>query len=138
MKIDLDNPFTGITECIAHCPPNHMDEDCEHCMVEFNAKKAIVDRLGEDAQTDLKRLALEGMQFPPEFITNMRLELLIESMLQDRNRLHFETEIGRRMTLAIIDAKQQLTRAKLTAPGPMGQHPSQMGPALQVVRGKHK
>lgn len=133
-NIDLEDPFAGITVCEIHT--HGMEEGCEFCEAEFGAKKQIVETLSSQIQTDVAGLQAGGMGFPENFVTNMRLELLIESILADRNRIHFECEIARRMSLAVIDAKKQLTRAMLTAPGPMGGPMGGKAPNLSVLRGK--
>lgn len=125
MTIDINDPFAGITECAIHA--RSMDEDCEYCKAEFDAKNKISEHFATLAQAGIKDLMMAGVRMPDGMVLGIRLELLIESILQDRMRLHFEVEAGRRLVGMINEAKKDVTRAKLTG------HPASKG--LQVVTG---
>lgn len=118
MSLDLDDPFKGITECASHT--QRMDEGCEFCEAEFEAKNDVSEQITQMVQTGVKELMRDGVQMPNGLITNVRLELLIESMLQDRNRLHFEVEVGRRLYHSVQETKKDLTRQKITGGNKQG------------------
>lgn len=122
MKIDLQDPYAGIVCCEAHTMG--MSEDCDYCMAEFQAKSKVVEALGADIQTDITSLATRGINFPAAIFAQIRLELLVETFLTDRNRIHYETEVARRVTLELIDAKKDATRSKLLAPNGAAMAPS--------------
>lgn len=126
MTVNFEDPFAGIVECAAHTTA--MDEDCEFCHAEFEAKNAISEEITQKVHAGVKDLAREGVQMPSGLVLSVRLELLIESILSDRNRLHFEVEVGRRLHHSVQETKKDVTRSKLA-----GNHPGSGG--LQVVSG---
>lgn len=111
-KIDPENPFEGITDCAAH--GTVMEEDCQYCEAEFRAKNEVVELLTQDAMKGANDLASHGCQMPENYVVNIRLELLIESILKDRNRVHFEVEVARRVLHGIGATKKDLARQRLT------------------------
>lgn len=120
MSAQIEDPFDGIVPCLVHS--SEMDEDCEHCESEFDAKNEIAASYAAQAQDLAKALAQHGVSVPDIAIMSTRLELLIEALLRDRNRIHFEVECGRRVvemfeanlknakrqTLATVGKKQDL------------------------------
>lgn len=118
MSIDVNDPFAGITECAVHT--QHMDEDCEFCEAEFEAKNAVSVEITKMVQQGVKDLAHEGVQMPPFLVTNVRLELLIDSIISDRNRLHYEVEVGRRLFHSVQETKKDVMRQKIQVPGKGG------------------
>lgn len=106
----LDDPFKGITECQVHQPG--MDDDCPDCISEFQTKQAVLGDIMEMAQAAEKDLAAMGLRVPVQVMYELRLELLIESILQDRNRVHFEVEVGRRYCEQLDAAKAEAKKAK--------------------------
>lgn len=119
---DLNTPFDGITTCDVHSP---MDDTCEACKHEHKAKQFVIERMGEMAQE--RATALAGTGAPMPNLQAIRLETLIESLLHDRNRLHYETEVGRRCIVELDEAKATADRMRLV-------HPGYGKPGLQVVK----
>ena len=113
MTFNVDDPFQGIVECPEHPTGTAMDEDCDVCTGEFGAKKAVLDDMADAVQQALNALADMKAAPDPAVITSIRLELLIESMLRDRNRVHFECEVGRRVLLALQEMEGQVRKDML-------------------------
>lgn len=109
--IDPTDPYAGITQCLVH--QHGMDEDCEHCKSEFDAKNNVLGQLAVLAEDNAKK----GARMPGEALLALRLDLIIETILHDRNRLHFETEFGRRVLAMQANMLKEAVRQKLHVAG---------------------
>lgn len=110
-KVNIEEPFLHVTDCAAHS--GAMDEDCEHCKNEFEAKNAALSAITEYVQGEMKGLLVQGVQVPPDFVANVRLELLIEATIKERSRLHFEAEVTRRILVGVQEAQKEATLRRI-------------------------
>jgi hypothetical protein len=101
--VNLDSPFDGIAECAEHPQPNAMVEGCASCLAEFAAKQQVVARLAEAIQSRANDLAGFGAQLEPAAVVGARLDALVDVLFRDRNRIHFEVDVQRRL-IALLDA----------------------------------
>lgn len=120
MNVNPEDPFAGIVECAAHA--REMDEDCSYCEAEFSAKNEVSGILSKKVEDGFKDLIREGVQPPGGLIASIRLELLIDSILTSRNRLHFEVECTRRLLHSVNETKKDLLRQKITGGKGQGLH----------------
>lgn len=114
--MQLDDPFDGIMQCSEHT--QNMQEGCPQCESEFTVKNAVLQDIQEIAQTHMKTLQASGIRPPVDLLASIRLELLIEVVLQDRNRVHFEVESARRFTKALAEGVVNARTASLHNPTP--------------------
>lgn len=116
MKYDEPNDiWDGITPCQAHL---HHDSTCDACGAEMTARSARVDQMSADSSkllADIQRHGGPGV--PPEFIMQVRLEVLIDSVIIDpKDRMKFEGEVGRRVMRVVKDVHAQTTKPQLHVP----------------------
>ena len=106
MTIDPNDPFAGITECFTH--PHGMQEDCEFCKAEYAAKTDVLNQIHAEVSKTTADLARAGMQpMPGMVVMDVRMEVLLDSLMKDRNRIHYEIEVGRRLLGLLAEATLQ-------------------------------
>lgn len=113
MKYDTPEAiWEGITPCPHH---GHMMQGCEHCANEVTARGARVEQMSADgAKIAADVVSLGGPQMPPSVILEARLDVLIDSILNDpKDRIRFEGEVGRRIMNVIKDVHAQVKQPAL-------------------------
>lgn len=114
MTLDMNDPFAGIDQCMEH--PQAMNPDHAACVAEFDNKNAVLQEINDGIAKDLKMLSRQDQHMPANLPFEVRLELLIETILQDRQRLHFEVETARRLSAIIQAAKKENVRGGIVMP----------------------
>lgn len=102
MKYDEpDDIWEGITPCPTH--PVDMADNCETCEAEIAACGARIEQMSAEAKDRVQGIMSQGgPAMPEQLIMQARLEVLIDSLLQDpRQRLRYEGEVGRRIMLSV-------------------------------------
>jgi hypothetical protein len=123
------NPFEGITDCMIH--NGVYDDDCEFCVAEGTAKQAILNDRITDINQRITQIARDGGGAPdPSIIATIKLDTLLDVLLNGRNRLHYEMEVSVRIEQMVAAAALQLTRVKLTQGIPNG---APVGPGQMPV-----
>ena len=121
MRTDsADALWDGVPLCPLHTSdtPGHdqeADPECDGCVKEMEARSAVIDNLQREAQKRMDGLRQAGLQFPPQAVDHIRLELLIDSIIHGRNAYLFEGEAGRRL-VETMKAMQREHTSQTIAP----------------------
>lgn len=114
--VSLREPLDGVPECAEHGKP-HYDEKCAACIGESDQKNAVLAALNKGIVDSVNAIARNGQSINPAMPHEVRLQLLIDSVFDGRQRMHFEIEGARRMNEILVRAKQEATKASLVVPG---------------------
>ena len=100
-----------ITPCESH---RHLEHDCEHCSTQMTQMTAVMDQLQAEAAHRAEGLGKHGVQMPQDILNQIRIELILDTILGDqKNRMLFEGEYGRRVLLTLKNAQAEVTKQTL-------------------------
>jgi hypothetical protein len=118
IDVDFSTP-DGIWKAVQECPvhPVKTDEDCEACDHEITQRGAIIDQMKARATETMKGLAQYDVQIPPHVMQELRMDVLLDSLIRDqRQQLQFEGEVGRRMIMTLKNIHEQVKQPTLHVP----------------------
>lgn len=118
--INWDDPHADVAVCTTHAPPSALEESCADCVAEFNERNEINAKIGRKVLDIVNNLQAQGTPPPPWMQTDIRLNTLIEMLLDPRGRVVFEATSGVRMHEALKGVQQQVTRSKLAGGNSQG------------------
>lgn len=96
--MDTSSPATmlaGVTLCPVHEQEAVYADDCVGCTGEQTGREAVLAALLQDGQQRAAGLAQQGIQMPSEVALQIKVDLLLSSILTAKQRLSFECEFGR-------------------------------------------
>ena len=113
------DPYNGV-ECASHVVT--YDDECEHCVREIKSRNSLnmsaSDQIAQTSQT----LAAQGVGVNGLGLFQIRVDLLLDNIMDPRNRARFEAEFCRRVLsmLSVMEAdvrKQKLMHGVVPRPG---------------------
>jgi hypothetical protein len=127
--------FDDIEDCVVHATV--MDEECEACKAEFEAKNLRLGASTAAVQRLIQDLKREGIEMPIPRLTQIRLETLLDFIMHPRARLVYESQVNEALIADLESAKQQVAKSKLLVPpaGMQGVNLANGGPNRAQRRG---
>lgn len=110
------NLWEGMILCHEHDKANATN--CDACEQERTEARARLEMMVQAIQTRLQGLAAQGVQMPPTLPLEIRVQVLLEMLLDDNPRQQsiFEGEVTTRIMDSIKNMQEQLKAPTLHLP----------------------
>ena len=100
------DPYVGY-ECLSH--PALYDDECEHCVREIKSRNSLNMISSDKISQTSQHLASQGIGINGLGLFQIRVDLLLDNIMDPRNRARFEAEFCRRV-LSMLSVMEQDAR----------------------------
>lgn len=115
-----DDIWDGVQPCAIH--GNATDVQCLACRAEIEARSAVLAEMQKEMSRRFESIVAQGGPQPNDLLfLQARLEVLIDTVLSEqKDRMKYEGEVGRRIMLSVKAMQEQIKQPTLhVAKGPL-------------------